>query len=43
MRRLVGRLGNPRLLRARYEAGPTGFELAELLASQVHCTRSGIG
>ncbi len=31
VRRLVGRLGNPRLLRACYEAGPTGFELARLL------------
>jgi transposase len=33
IRRLVGRLGNPRMLRACYEAGPTGFELARLLAS----------
>src|SRR4029450_6466791 len=33
VRRLVGRLGNPRLLRACYEAGPTGFELARLLAT----------
>ncbi len=31
VRRLVGRLGDPRLLRACYEAGPTGFELARLL------------
>jgi transposase len=31
VRRLVGRLGDPRRLRARYEAGPTGFELARLL------------
>jgi hypothetical protein len=31
VRRLVGRLGNPRLLRACYEAGPTGYELARLL------------
>jgi transposase len=31
VRRLVGRLGNPRRLRACYEAGPTGFELARLL------------
>jgi transposase len=31
IRRLVGRLGNPRSLRACYEAGPTGFELARLL------------
>ena len=38
MRRLVGRLGNPRLLRACYEAGPTGYELARMLASQhVRC------
>jgi transposase len=27
------RLGNPRRLRARYEAGPTGYELARLLGS----------
>jgi transposase len=33
VRRLVGRLGNPRRLRACYEAGPTGFELARLLES----------
>jgi transposase len=33
IRRLVGRLGDPRLLRACYEAGPTGFELARLLHS----------
>jgi transposase len=33
IRRLVGRLGDPRWLRACYEAGPTGFELARLLAS----------
>ncbi len=31
VRRLVGRLGDPRLLRACYEAGPTGFALARLL------------
>jgi transposase len=31
--RLIGRLGNPRRLRARYEAGPTGYELARLLGS----------
>jgi transposase len=31
VRRLVGRLGNPRRLRACYEAGPTGFGLARLL------------
>ncbi|HZD02138.1 MAG TPA: hypothetical protein VFA46_18695 [Actinomycetes bacterium] len=33
IRRLVGRLGDPRMLRACYEAGPTGFELARLLHS----------
>jgi transposase len=33
VRRLVGRFPNPRLLRACYEAGPTGYELARLLAS----------
>jgi transposase len=33
VRRLVGRLGNPHRLRACYEAGPTGFELARLLHS----------
>jgi hypothetical protein len=33
IRRLVGRLGDPRWLRACYEAGPTGFELARLLHS----------
>jgi transposase len=38
IRRLVGRLGNPRILRACYEAGPTGFELARLLHSlHVRC------
>jgi transposase len=31
IRRLVGRFGNPRILRACYQAGPTGFELARLL------------
>jgi len=31
VRRLVGRLGDPRRLRACYEAGPTGYELARLL------------
>jgi transposase len=30
VRRLAGRLGDPRRLRACYEAGPTGFELARL-------------
>jgi transposase len=33
IRRLVGRFPDPRLLRACYEAGPTGYELARLLAS----------
>jgi transposase len=33
VRRLVGRLGDPRWLRACYEAGPTGYELARLLYS----------
>ena len=37
IRRLVGRLGAPRRLRACYEAGPTGYELARLL------DRMGIG
>jgi len=38
IRRLVGRLGDPRWLRACYEAGPTGYELARLLASMgVRC------
>jgi transposase len=37
VRRLVARLGDPRRLRACYEAGPTGFELARLLA------RMGVG
>ena len=31
IRRLVGRFGDPRRLRACYEAGPTGYELARLL------------
>ena len=38
IRRLVGRLGAPRGLRACYEAGPTGYDLARLLASMhVRC------
>jgi transposase len=38
IRRLVGRFPEPRLLRACYEAGPTGYELARLLASMhVRC------
>jgi transposase len=39
VRRLVGRLGNPRRLRACYEAGPTGFELARLLDSMGFAAR----
>jgi transposase len=31
VRRLVAQFDDPRLLRACYEAGPTGFELARLL------------
>ena len=31
IRRLVGRFPDPRWLRAGYEAGPTGYELARLL------------
>ena len=31
VRRLIARLGDPRRLRACYEAGPTGYELARLL------------
>ncbi len=31
VRRLIARLGSPRQLRACYEAGPTGYELARLL------------
>jgi transposase len=38
VRRLVGRLGDPRWLRACYEAGPTGYDLARLLESmRVRC------
>jgi transposase len=38
IRRLVGRFPDPRMLRACYEAGPTGYELARLLDSlQVRC------
>jgi transposase len=38
IRRLVARFDDPRLLRACYEAGPTGFELARLLHSlHVRC------
>ena len=33
VRRLVGRLGDRSRLRACYEAGPTGYDLARLLAS----------
>jgi transposase len=39
VRRLVTRLGNPRRLRACYEAGPTGYELARMLeAMGVRCS-----
>ena len=31
VRRLIGRLGSPRRLRACYEAGPTGYELCRFL------------
>ena len=38
VRRLIVRLGNPRRLRACYEAGPTGYELARMLeAMGVSC------
>jgi transposase len=38
IRRLVGRFPEPRRLRACYEAGPTGYELARLLATMhVRC------
>lgn len=38
VRRLIGRFEEPRRLRACYEAGPTGYELARLLrALQVRC------
>jgi transposase len=38
VRRLVGRFPDPRWLRACYEAGPTGYELARLLHSMgVRC------
>jgi len=33
VRHLIGRLGDPGVLRACYEAGPCGFELHRLLAS----------
>src|SRR5215467_8505783 len=33
VRRLIGRLGGPRLLSACYEAGPCGYELHRLLTS----------
>ena len=33
VRRLVGRFDDPRVLRACYEAGPTGYDLARLLNS----------
>ena len=38
VRRLIARFGDPRKLRACYEAGPTGYELYRLLASmRVSC------
>jgi transposase len=38
VRRLIVRLGNPRRLRACYEAGPTGYDLARMLeAMGVSC------
>lgn len=38
VRRLIDRSGDRSLLRVCYEAGPTGYELARLLASMgVHC------
>jgi transposase len=38
IRRLVGRLGDPKLVWACYEAGPTGYDLYRLLTSMgVHC------
>src|SRR4030095_14945757 len=38
VRRLVGRFPDPRLLRACYQGGPTGYELARLLESmRVRC------
>lgn len=33
LRRLIGRFPEPRLVRACYEAGPTGYDLQRLLAS----------
>jgi transposase len=33
VRRLIGRLGDPRLLAVCYEAGPSGYELHRLIAS----------
>ena len=33
VRRLIGRFPDPRLVRACYEAGPTGYDLARLLVS----------
>jgi transposase len=39
VRRLVGRLGDPSLLWACYEAGPTGYNLLRLLSALgVHCS-----
>jgi transposase len=39
IRRLVGRFADPRILRACYEAGPTGYELARLLDSLARALR----
>jgi transposase len=33
VRRLIGRLGDPRLLSVCYEAGPSGYELHRLVTS----------
>ena len=42
VRRLVGRLPEPRLVWACYEAGPTGYDLHRLLVSLgVHCAGGG--
>lgn len=38
IRRLIGRFGDSKLVRACYEAGPTGYDLQRLLVSMgVHC------
>ena len=33
MRRLIGRFAEPTLVKACYEAGPTGYDLQRLLSS----------